>query len=665
MNGLSRPTTTRHGSEGKGHKDVSIARLRLMPITACLVGLSVLAGCEQIADFTKTDPHRLFSPDQVIAPPSRQPISPILNSVSLVDQTQELPPNATFPTDADLEYTEKDYIIGPTDTVDIFIMDLFQEGQEAPLRREVSDTGFIDLPLLPDNKIKAEGLTKDELTEAIKQAYSPGILRNPTVSVTISGRKQNTFSILGAIARAGTYQVVRRDMRLMEALAMAGGPMERNAPYVYVIRPAPAVRRPEKGAVTGQGTGESALPALPELLPEEPQAPDTPKAKTPAPSAPAQPGASRTPAKATAPAKGDIESALRELGRAMPPGTGATQPQPVPSPTVLPNLSETTNTGGLASADGGEATGRSKWVFRDGRWITVAEPAPTPATASAPAATPTSQTQTAAKPSPASQAQPTLKIELPPVEAAKRLEKPAAPAVAATKPIAPPVAMTKPIEKPVARETKAEEPAVAQGPAPEPLLPREKAASRPSRATSEPNSEDPFGWKHAGKSDLARVIVVNLPSLLNGNASQNIVVHDNDIINIPSLPVGEFYVCGEVNRPGVYLLPSSGMTVKMALTAAGNLSPLAWPENSVLYRRIGNSQEQVVPLNIEAIFQGREPDVFLKPNDVIGVGTDFRSPFYAVFRNAFRMTYGFGFIYDRNFSDPLLVTPTSNRFTRL
>ena len=35
-------------------------------------------------------------------------------------------------------------------------------------------------------------------------------------------------------------------------------------------------------------------------------------------------------------------------------------------------------------------------------------------------------------------------------------------------------------------------------------------------------------------------------------------------------------------------------------------------------------------------------------------------------RNAFRMTYGFGFIYDRNFSDPILpgYTPKSNRFTR-
>ena len=94
------------------------------------------------------------------------------------------------------------------------------------------------------------------------------------------------------------------------------------------------------------------------------------------------------------------------------------------------------------------------------------------------------------------------------------------------------------------------------------------------------------------------------------------------------------------------------------------MTQLAWPENSILIRRIGNYQEQVIPLDLEAIFQSRDPDVYLKPNDVIAVGTDVRSTFMAVMRNAFRMTYGFGFIYDRNFDDIRPITPTSRRFTR-
>jgi len=144
----------------------------------------------------------------------------------------------------------------------------------------------------------------------------------------------------------------------------------------------------------------------------------------------------------------------------------------------------------------------------------------------------------------------------------------------------------------------------------------------------------------------------------------NIVLRDNDIIRIPTLEVGEFYVGGEVRGPGVYSLTGRRVTVKQAVTAAGNVSPLAWPENSILIRRLPDNQEQIIALNIEAIFKGEEPDLYLKPNDVICVGSDLRAPFWAVMRNAFRLTYGFGFIYDRNFSEPLTATPTSRRFTR-
>jgi hypothetical protein len=92
------------------------------------------------------------------------------------------------------------------------------------------------------------------------------------------------------------------------------------------------------------------------------------------------------------------------------------------------------------------------------------------------------------------------------------------------------------------------------------------------------------------------------------------------------------------------------------------LGPLSWPENSILIRRIGKNQEQMIPINIESILRGTEPDIYLKPNDIIAVGTHWSTTFLAVMRNAFRMTYGFGFIYDRNFADPLLVYPNSRRF---
>ncbi|MBL7133731.1 MAG: hypothetical protein ISS78_06505, partial [Phycisphaerae bacterium] len=144
----------------------------------------------------------------------------------------------------------------------------------------------------------------------------------------------------------------------------------------------------------------------------------------------------------------------------------------------------------------------------------------------------------------------------------------------------------------------------------------------------------------------------------------NIVKRDNDIVHVPSLDVGEFYIMGEVLRPGVYSLTGRQITLKMAVAAAGNIGGIGWPENSLLIRRIGGNQEQIIPVDLQAIFRGEDPDVFLKPNDVLAVGTDPRAAFFAVIRNAFRMTYGFGFIYDRNFADPRAFTPTSRRFTR-
>ena len=57
-----------------------------------------------------------------------------------------------------------------------------------------------------------------------------------------------------------------------------------------------------------------------------------------------------------------------------------------------------------------------------------------------------------------------------------------------------------------------------------------------------------------------------------------------------------------------------------------------------------------VAVNLQAIFDGEQPDIFLKPNDLVNVGTDAVAPFLAVMRNAYRFSYGFGFVYDRNFA---------------
>ena len=42
------------------------------------------------------------------------------------------------------------------------------------------------------------------------------------------------------------------------------------------------------------------------------------------------------------------------------------------------------------------------------------------------------------------------------------------------------------------------------------------------------------------------------------------------------------------------------------------------------------------------------------------MGTDVLAPFLFVIRNSFRLTYGFGFVYDRNFADQDAVAGKQN-----
>jgi hypothetical protein len=93
------------------------------------------------------------------------------------------------------------------------------------------------------------------------------------------------------------------------------------------------------------------------------------------------------------------------------------------------------------------------------------------------------------------------------------------------------------------------------------------------------------------------------------------------------------------------------VTLKMAVAAAGGLGPLAWPRRCEVTRRVGRNKEETVMVDLDKITSGEQPDFFIKPLDLINVGTHPTARWRAVLRNSFRATYGFGFIYDRNFAE--------------
>ena len=88
-------------------------------------------------------------------------------------------------------------------------------------------------------------------------------------------------------------------------------------------------------------------------------------------------------------------------------------------------------------------------------------------------------------------------------------------------------------------------------------------------------------------------------------------------------PQGDVYhVLGAVERPGAYNLTDRRVTVRMALAASGTQPTVSFPARATLVRRIGADQEQVFALNVERILSCADPDMYLRPNDVLVVDAD-------------------------------------------
>ncbi len=159
-------------------------------------------------------------------------------------------------------------------------------------------------------------------------------------------------------------------------------------------------------------------------------------------------------------------------------------------------------------------------------------------------------------------------------------------------------------------------------------------------------------WEQIGTGGVqTRVIKIPADKLTGGDPRYNVVIKSGDSIQVPVDIIGEFCIMGNVNAQGFIDLTGRPMTLKMAIAAAGGLGPLAWPKRCEVVRRISKDKEEIVMVDLDKIASGEQPDFFIKPNDLINVGTHSTSRWRAVLRNAFRATYGFGFIYDRNFAD--------------
>jgi len=175
--------------------------------------------------------------------------------------------------------------------------------------------------------------------------------------------------------------------------------------------------------------------------------------------------------------------------------------------------------------------------------------------------------------------------------------------------------------------------------------------------------DDPLG--QAARDLVAqRIIEIPAKKLMEGDPRYNIVIRPGDVIRVPTPETGLVYLAGPgIARPGIYSLPTQGrLTLTKAVLAAGGLNGLAVPWRVDLTRMVGPDRQATIRLDLKAIAEGTQPDIFMKADDMVNVGTSFWATPLAVIRGGLRASYGFGFLLDRNFGNDVFgAPPTNNR----
>jgi len=110
------------------------------------------------------------------------------------------------------------YILRPNDVV---LVKVYQE-DDLTSQARVAQDGSITLPLLGAVRIGSN--TVEHAIRLITQKLGQDYLVNPQVSLTIVEYGKRRFTVLGQVARPGTYEITSDEpLNLLQAIATAGG----------------------------------------------------------------------------------------------------------------------------------------------------------------------------------------------------------------------------------------------------------------------------------------------------------------------------------------------------------------------------------------------------------------------------------------------------------
>ena len=126
----------------------------------------------------------------------------------------------------DSDYT---FSIGAKDLLKISVFNV----PELNITVRVSEDGTITLPLL--GNIKVEGFNRFELEKRLVSLLEKKYLRDPQVTVFIQEYQSKQVSVIGAVKKPGTYNLIGRKT-LLELISKAGGLSGETVDRIVVIR---------------------------------------------------------------------------------------------------------------------------------------------------------------------------------------------------------------------------------------------------------------------------------------------------------------------------------------------------------------------------------------------------------------------------------------------
>lgn len=187
----------------------------------CMLGL--LATTLAWGQAPVSNDHRTPGPRREPAPVEPDPLldtRPVVRAPGANRPEEELPP-----------FTN--YRLGSQDLVAITVLD----SPEFSRQVRVTGEGTIRLPLVKQS-ITASGKTAFELEQALARILvEEGLLREPTVAVTVREFHSKPISVTGAVRQPSVFQAAR-PVTLLEALTRSGGVMETAGPEALITIPA-------------------------------------------------------------------------------------------------------------------------------------------------------------------------------------------------------------------------------------------------------------------------------------------------------------------------------------------------------------------------------------------------------------------------------------------